>query len=78
MCRYTNVHVSSKYSRTLMARTLKGLMKTVRARGVFELSRLNYIQTLVKGQQKRFETSMVFRAIAVQAIEVPLYSQSIR
>ena len=43
-----------------MARTLKGLIKTVRARGVFELSRSNDVQSSVKGQQKGFKISMVF------------------
>ena len=45
-----------------MAQTLKGLMKTVRARGIFEYkSGLNYIQTSMKGQQKEliFYTTLI-------------------
>ena len=52
-----------KYSRTSKARTLKGLIKIVQARGEFELSRLNYVQTLTKGQQKQFKSSMVFEPL---------------
>ena len=43
---------------------LKGPMKTVQARGVFELERLNHVQTTWgKGQQKGFETSMVVESL---------------
>ena len=45
------------YSRASSDRTLVGLTKTV------ELSGLNYVQRSVKGQQKGFDTSMVFELL---------------
>ena len=51
------------YGQTAMARTLKEPVNTVRSRGVFELSKVNYVQTWMKRQQKGLETSMVFEPL---------------
>ena len=55
-----------------MAQTHEGPMKIVQARGVFELSGLNYVQIWVKGQEKWSKNIHRVWAIAVWATKISM------
>ena len=57
------------YIWTLMAGTPNGPMKIVLSKRMFQLLRSNYIKTWTKGQQKGFETSVVFEVLQFKPLK---------